>query len=432
MQVSVEASAGLERRMRVQVPADKIEQEVAARLQKVGRRAKIKGFRPGKIPAKVVKQHYGGQVRQEVLQEILQSSYSEAIMQEKLQPAGGPSIEPETLEEGKDLTYIAVFEVYPEFELKKLDKIKVQEPQANISVEDIDTMLENLRKQRADWTAVDRKAGDDDQVTVDFEGTLNGEPFEGGSAQEFPVVLGGGQMLADFEKNLKGMKAGDEKSFKMKFPKDYHAAELAGEKVEFAVKVSQVAEQALPELDEEFVKAYGIESGSLDDLRKDVEENLQRELEAKTRAEVKKQILEGLLDTNPIELPGVLVTQECESLQKETMQRMGITDENQAPAVDTFTETAEKRVRLGLLMSAVLQENELKVDQGRVTAKVDEICAPYENPEEIKNIYLQNPQFLGQIENMVLEEQVVEWLLEQAKVTSKNMKFKDLMELPAG
>ncbi|MGI9291773.1 MAG: trigger factor [Gammaproteobacteria bacterium] len=432
MQVSVETSAGLERRMRVQVPADKIESEVAARLQKVSRSAKIKGFRPGKIPAKVVKQHYGGQVRQEVLQEILQSSYSEAIVQEELKPAGGPNIEPETLEEGKDLTYVAVFEVYPEFELKKLDKIKVKEPKAEIKDEDIDTMLENLQKQRADWSEVDRKAAEGDQVTLDFEGTLNGEVFEGGTAKDFPVVLGDGQMLADFEKNLKAVKAGDEKSFKMKFPKDYHATELAGQKVEFAIKVSKVAEQALPEIDEEFIKAYGIESGSLDELRQDIEKNLNRELEGKTKAEVKKQVLEGLLDTNPIELPGVLVSQESQSLQKETMQRMGITDENQAPAADTFQETAEKRVRLGLLMSAVLQENDMNVDQDKITAKVDEICAPYENPDEVKNIYLQNPQFLGQIENMVLEEQVVEWLLDQAKVTSQNMSFKDLMDLPAG
>ena len=432
MQVSVETSAGLERRMRVQVPADTIEQEVATRLQKVGRSAKIKGFRPGKIPAKVVKQHYGDQIRNEVLQEVLQSTYSEAIMQEKLQPAGGPSIEPETLEEGKDLTYIAVFEVYPEFELKKLDKIKVKQPEASIADDDIDTMIENLRKQRADWSAVERKSADGDQVTLDFDGTLKGEPFEGGSAKEFPVVLGEGQMLADFEKNLQGVKAGDEKSFKMKFPKDYHATELAGEKVEFAIKVSQVAEQALPEIDEEFVKNYGIESGSATELRADIAKNMGRELEAKSKAEIKKQIMEGLLETNPVELPGVLVTQECQSLQKETMQRMGITEENQAPAIDSFKETAEKRVRLGLLMSAVLKENELTVDQQQVTAKVDEICAPYENPDEVRNIYLQNPQFLGQIENMVLEEQVVAWLMEQAKVSSKQMSFKELMELPAG
>jgi trigger factor len=431
MQVSVEVSSGLERRMRVQVPAEKIDKEVESRLQRVGRSAKIKGFRPGKVPAKVIRQQYGSEVRQEVLQEILQSSYSEAVTQEKLQPAGGPNIEPESLEEGKDLTYTAVFEVYPEFELKGLAKIKVQQPEATIQDADIDTMIENLRKQRATWTPVERKAADGDQVTLDFKGTLKGEPFEGGTAEAFPVVLGEGAMLADFEKNLKGVAAGDEKTFKMKFPKDYHATELAGQKVEFAINVSEVAEQVLPEVDAEFVKAYGFESGELADLRKDIVANMERELEAKTKADVKKQLLEGLLDNNSIDIPTVLVQQECESMQKETMQKMGITEENQAPEADSFRETAEKRVRLGLLMSAAIRENELELDKDRVTAKVDEICAPYDNPDEIRNIYLQNPQFLGQIESMVLEEQVVEWLVAQSKVTTKSMAFKELMELPA-
>ena len=239
MQVSVEAAKGLERRMRVQVPAEKIDQEVAARLEKVGRTAKLKGFRPGKVPAKVIRQQYGEAVRGEVLQEIVQSSYSEAVMQEKLRPAGGPNIEPETLEEGKDLAYTAVFEVYPEIEVKGLDKIKIDKPEADIGDADVDDMIESLRKQRADWAPVERKAKDGDQVTLDFVGTLNGEPFAGGSAEDFPMVVGDGQMLADFDKNVKGVSAGDEKTFKMKFPKDYHAAELAGEKVEFAITVKE-------------------------------------------------------------------------------------------------------------------------------------------------------------------------------------------------
>lgn len=430
MQVSVEASNGLERRMRVQVPAEQIEEKVAARLQEVGRNARIKGFRPGKVPAKVIKQQYGGQVRQEVLQEILQSSYSEAVTQEQLQPAGGPSIEPETLEEGQDLAYIAVFEVYPEFEIKGLDKVKVEQPEATVADADVAEMVENLRKQRAEWGAVERKAGDGDQVTIDFTGTRKGEPFEGGSAENFPVVLGGGQMLEDFEKNLHGVAAGDDKSFKMKFPKDYHAAELAGQKVEFTIKVHEVAEQALPDVDAEFIKACGIESGERADLEKDISANMERELEARVRAEVKKQVLDGVLDQNGIEVPQVLVEQECQSMQKEAMQRMGITDENQAPEAETYKEPAEKRVRLGLVLSQVIQDNEIELDRDRVTAKVDEICAPYENPDEIRNIYLQNPQFMGQIENMVLEEQVVEWLSDKAQVTSRAMGFKELMELP--
>lgn len=431
MQVSVEISAGLERRMRVQVPVEKIEKEVESRLQRVGRSAKIKGFRPGKVPAKVIRQQYGSEVRQEVLQEMLQSSYSEAVIQEKLQPAGGPSIEAGSMEEGQDLTYTAVFEVYPEFELQGLSKIKVQQPEVTIQETDIDAMIENLRKQRATWNPVERKAADGDQVTLNFTGTLKGEPFEGGNAKDFPVVLGEGAMLAEFEKNLKGVAAGDEKTFKMKFPKDYHATNLAGQKVEFEISVSEVAEQILPEVDAELIKAYGIESGERDELVKDIEANMQRELEAKIKAEVKKQLLEGLLKANRIDLPDVLVRQECESLQKETMQRMGITEEKQAPTIDSFREAAAKRVRMGLLMNAAIRENELQLDQSQVTAKVDELCAPYDNPDEIRNIYLQNPQFLGQIESMVLEEQVVEWLISQAKVSSKTFGFKELMELQA-
>lgn len=431
MQVSVEASAGLERRMHVQVPADKIEKQVASRLASVAKSAKIQGFRPGKVPAKVIQQRYGEQVRQEVIQDVLQSSYSEAIMQEKLQPAGGPTIEPGDIAAGKDLSYTAVFEVYPEFELKGLAKIKIEAPQVEIAASDIDTMIENLRKQRADWNPVERKAGEGDQVTIDFQGTLDGEVFEGGTAEGFKFVLGDGQMLEEFDKNARGLAAGGEKKFTMKFPQDYHATELAGKKVEFAIKVSEVAEQVLPEVDEEFVKAYGIESGAAEDLRKDISANMERELLAKSKAESKKQLLQGLLETNPIEVPGVLVTQESAAMRKEAMQRMGIADSEQGPAAEGFREGAEKRVRLGLLMSAAIKENDLELDQERVISKIDEMCASYENPDEIRNIYLKNQQFLGQIQNMVLEEQVVEWLSTQAKSSAKKMSFSELMELPA-
>jgi trigger factor len=430
MQVSVEASAGLERRMSVQVPAEQVEKEVSSRLASVGRNAKIQGFRPGKVPAKVIRQRYGDQVRQEVLQELLQSSYSEAVMQEQLQPAGSPTIEPGNLDEGQDLSYTAIFEVYPEVMLKGLNSIKIEQPEAEISDADIDTMIENLRKQRADWQAVERKAADSDQVTLDFEGTLKGEPFDGGSAKDFKVVLGDGAMLPDFEKNLRGVEAGTEKSFKLKFPKDYHAADLAGQKVEFAITVAEVAEQVLPEIDEELVKTYGIESGSVDELRKDIAANMERELAAKCKAETKRQLLEGMLEANPIEIPDVLVRQECEAMQKETMQRMGITEPDQAPGTETFRETAKKRVRLGLLMSAAIKENEIELDQALVTAKVDEMCAPYDNPDEIRNIYMQNQQFLGQIQNMVMEEQVVAFLMEQGAVSSRKMAFSELMEMP--
>lgn len=429
MQVSIESENGLERRVRVQVPAERIENEIEVRLKKVGTQAKLPGFRPGKIPAKVVKQQFGNQVRQEVVQEMVQSTYAEAVTQEKLQPAGSPSIEPETLEEGQDLTYVAVFEVYPDVELKGLEKIKVQTPEVAIADADIDEMIDNLRKQRVDWSVVERKADSGDKVTLDFAGTLKGEAFEGGSAEDFEFVLGEGQMLEDFEKGIKGLKAGDEKSIKVKFPKDYQAQELAGAKADFALTIKSVAESVLPEIDEEFVKSYGIESGSADDLRADITKNMERERDAKISGEIKRQVMEGIIEQNPVAVPDVLIGQEAHSMQHEAMERMGIKDHDQAPAEETFREPAEKRVRLGLLFQELIQAHEIKVDSDRVTAKVDELVAPYENPDEIRQMYLQNPQFLGQVENAVLEEQVIEFVKGKAKVSAKKMAFRELMEL---
>jgi trigger factor len=429
MQVSVETAEGLERRMRVQVPAGKIEDEVATRLKSVGQSAKISGFRPGKIPAKVIRQRFGGQVRQEVLQELLQSSYSEAIAQEKLQPAGGPHIEPETLDEGQDLTYTAVFEVYPEFELKGLDKLKAEEPTTDVGDADVDAMIEKMRKQKSNWQEVSRKSAEGDQVTIDFEGKLKDEVFEGGSGTDVPVVLGEGSMLEDFEKNLYGLVADDAKDFKLKFPKDYHAAELAGQKVVFSVTVKQVAASELPEVDEEFVKAFGMESGKVADLRADIEQNMQREVANKSRTVLKKQVMDGMLDANPIAIPGVLIDQEIEALRKDAMQRFGIQDEKDAPPADSFRETAESRVRLGLLMAELIKSQEMSVDAERVKAKVVEMCAPYDNPEQMQQLYLENPQLLSQIENMVIEEQLLDWLLDKSTVSKKAVGFEELMEL---
>ena len=427
VQVSVESQEGLQRKMRVQVPADRIEQEVENRLRNVGRSARLKGFRPGKAPPRVIRQRYGGQVRQEVLEEFLQTSYSEAISRENLRPAGGPRIEPETVEEGKDLTYTATFEIYPDVELQGLDAMKIVRPDITVGESDVDEMLETLRKQRSTWSAVERAAADGDRVTIDFEGTVKGEPIEGGQGEQVPMVLGSGQMLPDFEKNLAGLNAGDGKTFKLKFPKDYHANELAGQKASFAVKVSEVAERLLPDLDPEFVKGFGIESGEIDDFRKDVRQNMEREAAAKAQAEVKRQAMEALLQANPIQIPAVLVEQQAAGLQSETMRSMGIEDPDKAPPRESFRGTAEKRVRLGLLVGAVIRENQIEVDRDRLKAKVDEMCASYQDPEAVRKIYFQNQELLGQVESLVLEEQVVEWLVSQAAVENKPTSFHDLM-----
>jgi len=427
LQVSVEARKGLERRMKVQVPADRIETEIETRLRKVRKSAKLKGFRPGKVPPKVIQQRYGSQVRQEVLQDIVQSSYTEAISQEKFRPAGSPTIEPEQLETGRDFSFTATFEIYPDFKIKGLDRLKIEKPETEIVASDVDEMIETLRKQRATWSVVDRAAVDGDQVTVDFDGTLKGEPIENGKGEQVPIVLGQGQMLEGFEKNVTGLAAGDEKTFKLKFPKDYQAGELAGKKVTFNVKVTEVAAAELPEIDEEFIKAFGVASGKADDFRQDVRSNMGRELETKINSEVKEQVMTQLMDANLIDIPAVLVEREAGQLQSEAMRNMGVTEQKDAPALEVFREGAERRVRLGLLIRAVIEENELKVDRDKVKQKVDEMCAPYDQPDEIRRIYYQNPQLLGQVESVAMEEQVVEWLLAQAKMTLKPTGFTELM-----
>lgn len=429
MQVSIETLTGLERRMRVQVPAGRIEEKVRDRLLSVGRTAKIKGFRPGKIPNRVIRQRYGGQVRQEVLQELLQTSYSEAIAQQNLQPAGGPKIEPESLDQGQDLAYTAIFEVYPEFEIKGLDKLEVETPNAEITDSDINSMIENLRKQRGTWESVKRPAADGDRVMINFEGKLKGEIFEGGSGENVAVVLGSDNMFADFEKNLLGIGAGESKEFKLKFPKDYYQKNLAGQKVAFSIEAKEVTEQKLPELDEQFINSMGITTGSEKDFRRDVRENMERQIEVKQRAELKRQVMESLLATNPVELPIVLVEQETRSLQQDAMRQFGITELKDAPPADTFRKASERRVRLGLLMTAILRDNKLEVEKGLVESKIRELCDPYDKPEEMRKIYYQDPQLLSQVKNMVLEERVVEWLLSKATRRDKSVTFMELMDL---
>ncbi len=415
--------------MKVEIPATRIEQEVDTRLTKVGRSAKLKGFRPGKVPRKVIRERYGSQVRQEVLQDMIQSSYSSAIEQEDLRPAAMPTIEPVDGADGEDFAFTAVFEVYPDVTIAGLEKLKIAHPETEIGDSDMDEMIETLRKQHAEWSPVERKAADGDRVTVDFEGTLKGEKFEGGAGTDVPVIIGQGQMLEDFEKNLKGLKKGDEKSFKMKFPKEYHASDLAGQKVEFAVTAKEVAEQVLPEVDEEFVKKFGVEGGDVETFRADVRKNMAREAEARNRAEIKRQVMEQLLDANPIEVPGALIDQEAVSLRRESLRNMGITDENDpnVPPAEQFRDPAERRVRLGLLISAVIQDNELEVDRDLVKAKVDEVVAPYDDPDEIRKMYFQNPQLMAQVENVVLEEQVIAWLVGKATVSTKKVAFSELM-----
>jgi trigger factor len=430
MEVTVESTGTLERRMRVELPVAPIEQQVDKRLKSVGRTAKIKGFRPGKVPAKIVRQRYGKQVREEVLGEVLKNSYSQALSQEKLNPAGGPKIETED-ENGTTFAYTATFEVMPEVVLKDLEKIKVDKPEISIGDEDVDDMLMNLRKQKATWEAVDRESADGDRVTIDFVGKLKGEVFPGGEGKDYPVVIGAGQMLPDFEKGLMGVKADDETTFKVKFPKEYHAEDLASKKADFTINVHRVEAEVLPELNDEFAESFNVTEGGLEQFTKDVRENMERESNQKTKGDMREQVMNGLLESNPLDIPNTLKHEEMHSLQREAMQRMGLEDAEQAPPLANFSEAAEKRVALGLLLRQVIVDKELKADEAMIRARVEELCAGYENADEMVSMYLSNPQVLQQIEPMVIEQQAIDWIIENGKSKAKKISFKEYMNTPA-
>lgn len=428
MLVSVEASGALERRMRVEVPAEQIDSKVSERLKRVGRTAKLEGFRPGKVPSKVIAKRYGPQVRQEVISEVMQSSYAEALQKENLMPAGNPNIEPEQLAEGENFTYVAVFEVFPEIALQGLDKINVEIPDVSIGKADVDQMLESLRDQRAEWSDVTRKAKVGDQVIVDFDGSLDGKAIDNGKGENVPVVLGGGQMLPDFDKALKGSKAGEEKSFDVAYPADYPADDLAGKTAKFEAVIKQVQEKKLPEVDEEFAKVFGIEDGAVDKLREEVEKNMHAEFKTKSKADIKQQVLDQMIKHNPIDVPQSLVDEEAHSLQHDAMRRMGVTEHKDAPDKENFLPAALRRVQVGLLMQEFLKAESITLDQERVEGKMKELFAGYDGGDELLMNYLKDPQFLKQIEPMVLEDQAIEALRAKGSESKKSSVFKDYMD----
>lgn len=432
MNVTVESTGTLQRRMKVELPAERIEKEVESRLKSVGRTAKIKGFRPGKIPPNVVRKRYGVQIRQEVLSDLMGQSYRDAVAQENLNPVDRPKIEPVASPDGKGFAFVATFEVLPEVKLKGLDKIKVSRPDVEITDQDCDDMLQNLRQQKATWKTVERKSRDGDRIVVDFDGTLKGEAVKGGKGMEVPVVLGQGQMLPDFEKGLLGLSAGDESSFKVKFPKDYHAEDLSGKKVDFAVKVHRVEEQELPPLDDSLAEQYGVTEGGLEQLRKDVVANMEREAKQKVISVVKEQALNALLEQNPIDIPQSLKQQEMHSMLHQALRQMGIEDpehkHDQGPPMSDFAEPAEKRVRLGLLVNQIIADNQIVVDRARVQERIEDICSGYENSDEMVATYMGNAQIMASIEPMVLEEQAIDWLIRNGEEKIKKVPFKEFMK----
>tara|TARA_B110001450_G_scaffold48472_1_gene45210 strand:- start:877 stop:2196 length:1320 start_codon:yes stop_codon:yes gene_type:complete len=430
MQVSIESSAGLERQLKIGVPADTIEQEVTARLQKATKTVSIKGFRKGKVPLRVVKQHYGKGVRQEVIGEVVNSSFYEAIQQEDLRPVGQPRIDNLNDVEGKDLEYMAIFEVYPEVELAALTKVKISRPVSELVETDVETMIEVLRNQQAKFEVADKAAEDGDQLNIDFVGTAKGEEFAGGTADAQDLVLGSDQMIPGFEAGLIGVKAGDETVLKLKFPKDYHSDDLKGKAVVFSVKVNTVANKELPELNDEFFKLYGVEEGGEAKFREDIQANMERELRNAIRTKVKNRIMNQLFELNKVELPAALVTNEITNLKQQMVQQFGGGQEIDLSMLpdDMFKEKAERRAALGVIVSELVKVEEITPDEVQVRARIDEIASTYEQPKEVVDYYYGKPELLSSVEAVVLEDQVTELVLAKAKVKEEVLSYEDAVK----
>jgi len=432
MQVSVETTQGLQRKMTIALPAEDIDSAVTERLQSLGKTTRMNGFRPGKVPFNVLKKRFEPQVRSEVLGSLINKSFYDAVQQEKLRPAGQPEIAPEDeKDDGADgFSYVATFEVYPEFDPVYNDKINVTTPTVDIVDSDVDEMIESLLKQRTDYQAVDRAAANDDQIVIDFTGRVDGEEFDGGKAEKAPLVLGSGSMIEGFESQLIGLSAGDTKTIQVTFPEEYQAEHLAGKAAEFDINVHEVKESFLPELNEELVKSFGIEDGTIESLKADINKNMERELKQRVDNEVKTQIMDGLLELNPIDIPASLVKEEIERQREQMMQQMPGDADSSFLSDELFTEQAERRVRLGLVVGEIVQKAEIKADAAAVRAQVETMAASYQDPQQVIDYYYSNPEMLRNVEGLVLEEAVTATVLDASTVTEEKRSFQDMMNPP--
>ncbi|MED5387563.1 MAG: trigger factor, partial [Pseudomonadota bacterium] len=380
MQVSVETTSGLERRLTVGVPAEKVDSAVEGKLQEAQKNIRLDGFRPGKVPMREVKRRFGSAVRNEVLADVMREAFIEAVEQEKLQPAGMPGFEATKNEAGQDLEFVATFEVYPEVELAAFDSIEVEKPQAEVSDADVDTMIETLRQQRAQFEEIERAAENGDRVNIDFKGLKDGEAFEGGTAEGQNLELGSGQMIPGFEDGIVGMKAGEEKDINVTFPEDYQSEELKGQAVVFQIKVNKVEGKALPEVDAEFMKTFGVEDGDEAKFKAEVRKNMERELKNAVTGKVKEQAMDGLVSLHEFDLPAALVSQEVQRMRQQMVQQFGGGQQFDASILpdDLFKEQAERSVRLGLVVRAILDKHEIKADADKVKARGEEIAEQYE------------------------------------------------------
>ena len=423
MQISVEAGEGLERKVTVQIAAETVELEVNNRLNSLKNTVRIDGFRPGKVPLKVIKQKYSGTILQEVAGELMQSTFREALTQENLNPAGDPQIHTEDLILGQVMEYTATFEVYPEIELGPVADLSIEKIEASVEDADVDNMIDVLRKQKMDWVEVDRASADEDRITIDFVGSVDGEKFDGGTANDMPMVLGAGQMISGFEENLTGLKASDETTFKVSFPDDYAAKDLAGKEAEFAVSIKKVEEPKLPEINEDFTKAFGVESGNVEQLKSEIKANMERELSRRLRTLLKEKVMDALISANPVDVPSATVKQEAETLKKQTeVQTPG-----SSRTLDSFMDDAKRRVQLGMVLAEVAKISALNINADSVKSRIEEMAKDYDDADEFIRYYMSNQELLRGVETLVMEDAVVDWVAEQATVTVNNSSFDEVM-----
>jgi len=427
MQVSVEKTSELSRKMTVCVPEEVVQEKMAARLKSLAREVKIDGFRPGKVPQHVIKKMYGERVRGEIAGDLIQSTYYEALQAQDLKPAGYPHIQPE--DEAEGFKYIAEFEVYPEISLDGVEQIKVARPVATVQEVDVDGMIEKLRAQKKTWSVVDRASQEHDRVTINFSGVSEGENFTDGKVEDYPVEIGAKQMIPGFEENLIGLAAGANKTFEVTFPEEYGNEKLTGKVAEFEVEVISVEEPALPEIDDAFIKAYGIE-GSVEAFREDIKSNLESELEQALRGKLKNAVMDALYEKIQILVPNALVDQEVESMMKpyiENAKRQKMKPEDVKLPRDLFEERAKRRVALGLILGEIIDKNNIKLDDNKVRSTIEDMAKSYERPSDVIAWYYSDESRLNDVRQMVLENQTIDWLVAQAKVSDEAISFTDAM-----
>jgi trigger factor len=431
MQADIETISSLERRLSIAVPMDGVNSEIASRLRKVARTVKIHGFRPGKVPMKIVEQQFGGQVRQEVLGDEIQKSFGDAIREQNLRVAGLPKIEVKSTDAATDkFEYTATFEVYPEITVGDLSTALIEKPTVDVGDAEVDKTIEVLRKQRAVFEPADRAAAMGDQVKIDYRGTVDGEIFEGGSAEGAVMQLGEGRLLPDFENNVVGLRAGESKTFDMQFPEDYAGEAVAGKTAQFEIKIVEVLGARLPDVDAEFAKQLGVADGDVAKMRAEIQANLEREVKRRADARVKDLAMKALLDSTEVELPKALVEQESDRLveqMKRQLKTRGVSTDKVPMPREAFGEEAKRRVQIGLILSELVKTKGLAATPDQIKAIVEEQAKSYDQPEEVKRWYYESPERLREIESIVLEDNVVQWVKEQAKFTEKQTAFDDLM-----